>query len=376
MMKRLTIAATFGALALAAGAQAQSTAEADAVRRFARAYMTYVPGSTYDVRVNSSGTTPAGPYQVYAITRSVADDKNPEALGVIVDEKARTVNAGIVMPVPATNPPVDTSNLPFFVDNVLPQVLKQVFTASVRVSWPGLPARPTAVVPLTLKIGTGYGWATMPLGLTADAKYLVLGSAWSLDRDMREQRREAIDRSLVQWDPGHENAVVDVVEFSDFECPACKRTWSELQIVLAQFGDKVRHGMVNFPLTNNHPWAFRAACAGACVYSRWPDKLLAFKQEMYRLQDSLTVATVDEAALGFLDQQSLDKAEFLACHMRDQVIDRILVQMNLGNRLGVFGTPAYFVNGEHLYGKPDVAAARIQAIINAGGKPENATEAP
>jgi len=376
MMTRLTIAAALAALALAAQAQAQTTVEADAVRRFAQAYMTHVPGSTHDVRLTANGATPAGPYQVYTVTRAVAEDKNPEALGLILDERTRMVAAGIVMPIPATDPPVNAGNLPYFVDHVLPDIVKQIFTASVRLRWPGLPSRPSAVVPLTLDIGTGYGWATMPLGLTADGRYLAIGSAWSLSRDLREQRREAIDPALVQWDPGHEDAIVQVVEFSDYECPACKRTWNELQPVLARFGSKVRHGLVNFPLTNSHPWAFRAASAGTCVYTRWPERLLDFKAEMYRLQDSLTVAGVDDAALGFLDQHSLDKSAFMACHMKDPVIDRILLQMNLGHRLAVFGTPAYFVNGEHLYGKADVAAKRIQAIIDAGGKPEHAAETP
>ena len=49
--------------------------------------------------------------------------------------------------------------------------------------------------------------------------------------------------------------------------------------------------------------------------------------------------------------------------------------MDLGHRLGVFGTPAYYVNGEQLYARPDVARLRIQQIIDAGGKPESAAEA-
>jgi len=186
-----------------------------------------------------------------------------------------------------------------------------------------------------------------------------------------------IEATLVQWDPGHEAASVKLVEFSDYECPACKRGWGDLKPVLAGFGEAVRHGLVNFPLTTLHPWAFRAASAGSCIYSLWPDKLLAFKDDMYRLQDTLTVATVDEAVLGFLDQHSLDKAKFQACHMNDrkgEVMDRILQQMDLGHRLGVFGTPAYYVNGEMLYAKPDIAKRRIQAILDAGGKPEDAAE--
>ena len=61
--------------------------------------------------------------------------------------------------------------------------------------------------------------------------------------------------------------------------------------------------------------------------------------------------------------------------MKDPAIDAILLQMDLGHRLGVFGTPAYFVNGEQFPGgKPDVARKRLQAILDAAGKPENAAD--
>ena len=375
MMKRLTILAAMS-LAIACSSEAQTTPAADAVRRFARAYLTYVPGSTYDVRLDHSGTTPNGTYQVFTVVRNgPAGDKFTEQLGLVLDDRTRLVTTGMAMPVPTTDPPVNASNLPYFVDHVLPQVVKQMFTATVRVRWPGVPSRPAAVVPLTLDIGTGYGWAHMPLAITADGLYLALGSPWNVDRDPRAQRRELIDATLVNWDPGHEAAVVKVVEFSDYECPACKRAWGDLKPVLTQFGEAVRHGMVNFPLTNSHPWAFRAASSGACVFSLWPGKLLAFKDEMYRLQDTLTVATADDAALGFLDQHSLDKGAFLGCHMKDPVIDAILLQMDLGHRLGVFGTPAYFVNGEQFPGgRPDVAKKRLQAILDAAGKPEDAAD--
>jgi protein-disulfide isomerase len=378
MTKRLTLLAALP-LALAATALAQTAPDTEAVRRFAKAYLTYVPGSTYEVKVDYNGATPNGPYQVLTVVRTGPNiDKFTEQVSIVLDAQTRMVTAGMVAPVPPTNPPTNAAaNLPYFVDTILPQLIKQMFTSSVRVRWPGVPARPTAIVPLTLDIGTGYGWAHMPLSITADGRYIMLGGRWNLDRDPRAQRREVIDATLVQWDPGHEAAPVQLVEFSDYECPACKRGWNELKPVLAGFGEAVHHGMVNFPLVSNHPWAFRAASAGACVFAMAPEKLLAFKDEMYRLQDTMTVATVDEAAFGFLDQHGLDKTKFQSCHMndrKDQVMDRILQQMDLGHRLGVFGTPAYYVNGEQLYAKPDLARKRIQAILDAGGKPEDAAE--
>jgi len=132
---------------------------------------------------------------------------------------------------------------------------------------------------------------------------------------------------------------------------------------------------VNFPLYNAHPWAFRAAVAGECIGSIWPDRLVALKEEFYRLQDSLTLEIVDTAVIGFLAQQSLDEKSFRACYLKDPAIDTVLHQLELGYRLGVFGTPTYYANGEHMpFGDGEVFSKRLRAIIAAKGRPEDAAE--
>lgn len=375
MVKRLVLLVVAFLAAGPSQASAQLTADGEAVRRFAKGFMTYVPGSTFEVRTDFSGTSAYGPYQVFTIVRNAAGDKSPEQLGVLLDSRTRQIHAGLVYPLPPSDPPVTPDNLPRFVEVGLKDVLDKAFTAKVRVRWPGIPAMPTAIVPLMIDVGTGYGYSHMPMGLSADARYLVIGGSWSLDRDAREQRRDLIDAALVQWDPGHEDAIVKVVEFSDYECPACKRAWGEMRPAFESLGGKVRHGLVNFPLTNNHPWAFFAALGGSCIGAAWPDKLIAFKEDMYRQQDSLTAATVREAALGFLSQHTLDEAVFSSCFVKDATIDRVLQQMDLGHRVGVLGTPVYFANGEPLpYGRRELVIKRLEAIIAAGGKPERAAE--
>jgi protein-disulfide isomerase len=215
----------------------------------------------------------------------------------------------------------------------------------------------------------------MALAISTDGKYVALGGTWPIDRDPRAVRREILQSADVQWDPDHENATVKVVEFSDFQCPACKRGWGIVKPLLTEAGDTVRHGLVNFPLYNAHPWAFRAAVAGECVGSIWPDRLVALKEEFYRLQDSMTLDSVDPAALCFVAEQNLDEKNFRACYLKDPAIDRVLRQLELGYRLGVFGTPTYFANGEQLpWNEAEIFAKRLQAINAAKGRPEDAAD--
>jgi hypothetical protein len=359
-------------LALAPTARAQVATET--VRRFVQTYLPHGVG-TIDVKVNATASLLGGSYQVVAAKRTNLDKgREAEPLILVVDVGARTANVGMTFPIQAARE-VPAEQLPGIVEFELPKVLKQLMSAEVRVRWPANLKPVPAVVQLTAEISTGYGWMRYPIALTADAKWLVMGAAWPVDRDAREVRRQRLDGATVQWDPGHEGAVLKVVEFSDYQCPACKRQWTELEPALTSFGDKLRHGLVNFPLVTNHPWAFRAAVAGTCIGDIWPDQLLTFKGEMYRLQPTLTVETVDDGVFGFLAQRGLSEPTFRSCYLKDPAIDRVLRQLELGQSLGVQATPTYIVNGEQLRGNAEEVTARLQTILAAGGKPELATGA-
>ena len=352
-------------------------------RRFTLAYLTYFPGSTVSVTVDSNGVSMAGPYQVLTAVRSRPDNTNPaqplkDQLSLLADPMTRTFVAGVVFPLDNKGTPVTPDTLPRFVEDALPGVLQQLFSNKTKVAWPGTPTRLTAVIPLTAEVASGYGWMKIPVAVTADGKYIAVGGSWPVDRDPRAVRRERLADAPIEWDPGHENAPLKLVEFSDYECPACKRGWSEVKPVLAAMGDKVRHGMVNFPLVMSHPWAFRAAVAGYCVYKLWPGKAIDLKEDFYRLQDSLSVGTLDDAVFGFLKQQDLDANAFRGCYLNkdylaDKPLDAVLAQLAAGYGLGVFATPTYFVNGEAIsFSDKKVAEARMNAIAAAGGVPENA----
>ena len=92
-----------------------------------------------------------------------------------------------------------------------------------------------------------------------------------------------------------------VVEFSDMECPSCKRRtsdWDSLQAKLA--GElKIRRYVKSFPLTDSHPWAFRAASAARCFFERSPELYFRYKSNVYARQEELNVAAVDAFSLAF-----------------------------------------------------------------------------
>lgn len=362
-------------LAIGLASMAGAEEAEDAARRFTLAYVAYAPSSSVDLRVDARRETPLGSYMVATALRTSLRGKEPEQVSLLVDLQARQVVAGALLPLPPTNPPLDSAKLPGFVERTLPGMLSGYMGSQVRIRWPSVPTRSTAVTALTVEIFSGYGWIKVPAAITMDGAYLMVGSSWPLDRDPRAVRRDILRDAPVRWDPQHESAPVKLVEFSDFQCPACKHSWTTVRDVLGKLGGGVRHGMVNYPLTNNHPWAFAAAVAGECIGRSWPDRFLALKEEFYRLQDGMSVETVKDAAFGFLAQQSLPEKAFKDCFMQDAVVDLVLRQIELAQRMGVVGTPTYFANGEIVSAaNQEWMLKRLQAIAAAKGIPENAAD--
>ncbi len=362
-------------MVLLAAVPGRAQVSEQAIKAFARAAMGYAPGTAISVIEVTPATTPAGPYQAVRLERTSLKPDAKDNFAMLVDPQAGTAAAGLLFPLPATDPPVTTATLPMFVEQTLPQALSTWLGARVKVPWPMMQAKMGGVVQLTAQVDTGYGWMHMPLAVSADGKYLVIGGTWPLARDPREVRREILDKAEVQWDPGRENAAVKLVEFSDFQCPGCKLGWTNVKPILTRFGDKVRHGIVTFPLVSLHPWAFRAAVAGYCLGQYWPERVVELKEECYRLQDTLTVGSLDDVVFGFLAANGLDKDKFLGCYLKDPSVDAVLRHLDLGYRLGVFGTPTFYAGGEALpWQEPEWFEKRLAAIIAAGGRPEAAAE--
>lgn len=364
MREHLALAALF---LLAQNAAAQENLEA--IKRFASAYMPASP-QPLEVRVTANNTTPGGRYQlVTAIRGEVGNDKNPpgEVLALAVDPQAGTVNAGFIV---ALGQGIPADQLPSFAESTLPQLLAQGMGGSFRVRWPSLVSRPGGVVQLAVTFSTGYGWVRMPVAITGDGKFLVIGESWPLGKDPRQVRRERLAEVKLTPDFGDPNPRVTVVEFSDMQCPACKRAWGDLKPILHRL--PVAHVSAHFPLVNAHPWAFRAAVAASCFGQKSPSLIAAFKDFMFAQQAELKLETVDDAVFTFASQNNVDEAFLRGCYMREKAVAEVLEHLALGYRLGVMGTPSYFAGGEHLPLEPKAFEQRLAAILKAGGLPEKA----
>ncbi len=142
---------------------------------------------------------------------------------------------------------------------------------------------------------------------------------------------------------GPESAPVQLVIFSDFECPFCSRLVPTVDEVVSKYGDKVRVAFRQFPLSI-HPNAPKAAEASLCADEQgkfWPMHDELFKDQKALAVDSLKTKA---AALG------VNAEQFNACLDSGKYAKQVADDMQEGAEAGVSGTPAMFVNGRFLSG--------------------------
>jgi protein-disulfide isomerase len=138
---------------------------------------------------------------------------------------------------------------------------------------------------------------------------------------------------------GKANAPVTVVMFSDFQCPACGATHPILKKVVAEYGDKIRFVVRDFPLTNIHENAFPAALAAKAAFNQ--GKFFEYSDKLYSNQNALDGVSLKKYAteLGLnLKQFEIDLTdEKTASEVRKDISD--------GETYGIKGTPTIFING-------------------------------
>jgi len=138
---------------------------------------------------------------------------------------------------------------------------------------------------------------------------------------------------------GRESATIGVIEFSDFECPFCRRHAETTLPVLAQkYIDtgKIRYFFVDFPL-DMHPNAESAAVAGACAQAE--GAFWEMRAALFGAQSALDEQTYTRLAADL----DLDAKAFAACRRDPRVIAAVRERVRLGESLGVRGTPAFFI---------------------------------
>lgn len=150
---------------------------------------------------------------------------------------------------------------------------------------------------------------------------------------------------------GPADAPIVIVEFSDFQCPFCKRFFDETyQQLLEAYPDKIRFVYRHLPLTSIHPEAFPSAEASMCANEQ--NAFPEYHDKLFENQDRLG----RELYIQIASDLMLDTVAFEDCLKTGKYKDLIQQDSDFALNLGVRSTPTFFINGLALVGAQPLEA--------------------
>lgn len=143
---------------------------------------------------------------------------------------------------------------------------------------------------------------------------------------------------------GSENPIITIVEFADFQCPYCQEEAPILRRILLEYNDEVKVIFRDFPISAVHPDAMAAALAANCANEQ--NKFWDYHDLLYQNQDDLSL----ENLLLMANQVVDDFDQFSQCLANRKYENEIQNDLLDGIKLGLTGTPTFFVNGYKIQG--------------------------
>lgn len=168
--------------------------------------------------------------------------------------------------------------------------------------------------------------------------------------------------SLSQHIEGSGN--VTLVEYGDYECPFCQQYYQTVKTIQTEYNDRVKFQFRNFPLTSLHRNAFaaaRAAEAASLQGKFWEMHDALYDPSNYQVWKD--ASNPNPYFDQYAQQLSLDPAKFKTDFASSKVNDTINADLAEGNRLGITGTPTFFVDGKQVSIANDIS--QFEKVLNA-----------
>jgi protein-disulfide isomerase/uncharacterized membrane protein len=152
---------------------------------------------------------------------------------------------------------------------------------------------------------------------------------------------------------GPENAPIQLVEFSDFECPHCAQAYVALKDLIPRYQSQIRFTHHYFPLSSDcnetmpqkgHEHACHAAIAADCAAQQ--GKFSPYVNLLFANQGNLD----DKSLLGYAKQIGLDTSAFEKCLTSPEAAEHVARDVKEGVKAGVRSTPTFFINNRKIEG--------------------------
>jgi protein-disulfide isomerase len=174
---------------------------------------------------------------------------------------------------------------------------------------------------------------------------LIGGAVWYSSHTATQSNEGVV--AGTQHVKGNPDAPVKLVEYSDFQCPACAAFQPVINDVLETFGDQISFEYKHFPLSAIHPLAEPAARAAEAAgqqgkFFEFHDKLFENQAAWSRSQNPTTFF------IRYAEEVGIDTAQFRR-QLRSSILrDEVRADAAEGRSLELTGTPSFFLNGERM----------------------------
>lgn len=151
---------------------------------------------------------------------------------------------------------------------------------------------------------------------------------------------------------GNPNALITIIEFSDFQCPFCARFHIQtLPTIMEEYIEKgdVKLVFRDFPLQNIHPNAVPASVAAECAneqgkFKEMHDILFERQNEWSNLETVYVIDLFNQ----YSEQINLEQEQFTSCLSTGKYVKEIQNDLNDGRAYGITGTPGFFIGNQEI----------------------------
>lgn len=170
---------------------------------------------------------------------------------------------------------------------------------------------------------------------------------------IKQSKNKPVEISSAGWVRGSKDAKTTLVEYGDFQCPACRAAEPFIRSAMKDFDGKIKLQFKHFPLTSIHPNAMLAARAAEAAGVQ--DKFWEMHDWLYDNQDSWAPLSGADAKIKLIDaakKLKLDSDKFTEDLDNSTLSNKISSMENEAINIGVNATPTFYINNKKVENNP------------------------
>lgn len=240
--------------------------------------------------------------------------------------------------------------------------LKRTFGYNPGLTWTIYDIKPAVVPGLADVLVSMNRQPPIHVYVSPDTPYAIVGDLIPFGPDPFAPAREKL-KAADGPTKGAAGPVIDIVEFSDLECPHCKKAAPVLDKLVTDF-PQVRLRFQQFPLpASMHPWALKAAEYADCAGQENKDGFWKYVDAIFENQGSIAAATADDNLKQYATTAGLDAGKIAACAADPATEAQVKKSLQLGQSLDVNQTPTVFINGRRVLGIADIPYEQLKSLV-------------